>query len=327
METRRIRPPAPNAAGLRARATCRAALENEPPCGPEIIPVTFCPMSGRQGIVGLLVGLVGAALAGYGLFSVLTSASCTDPATAKACLANPGVGAGLSGVWMIPVGVVAAIAGMVLGGGFLVFAALFMAIGGGALAVGLLGLMPDMPTFPWLFGGLFFASGLLPLFIGFAVRRSMAGKQALATELMVSGRKGVGTIIEVRDTGVTTNDNPRVVIRMRIAPFDNGPPVERSKTVTVSRVAVPRVGERYPAWFNSSDPEKWMFATDMEETAPAEIRDMFARARAAGETADDGEAEGPVAELARLSDLWKDGALTDSEFADAKARLLPRIGR
>ncbi len=114
---------------------------------------------------------------------------------------------------------------------------------------------------------------------------------------------------------------------MRIAPLDNGPPVERSKTVTVSRVAVPRVGERYPAWFNSNDPEKWMFATDMDETAPAEIRDLFARARSAGETADGGEADGPVAELARLSDLWKDGALTDAEFADAKARLLPRIGR
>lgn len=284
-------------------------------------------------MIGLLVGLAGAALAGYGLFSVLAASGCTDPATAKACLENPGFGSSLAGVWTIPVGIVVAVVGMILGGGFLVFAALFMAIGGGALAIGFLGLMPDMPTFPWLFGGIFFASGLLPLFMGFVLRRSLAGKQAMAAELVASGRKGIGTIVEVRDTGVTINDNPRVVIRMRIAPLDNGPPVERSKTVTVSRVQIPRPGERFPAWFADNDPDKWMFATDMDETAPAEIRDMFARARASGSgdawgsgAAEDGE-ESPVEELARLSVLWKDGALTDAEFADAKARLLPRIGR
>jgi hypothetical protein len=75
-----------------------------------------------------------------------------------------------------------------------------------------------------------------------------------------------------------------------------------------------------------------MFATAMDETAPAEIREMFARARAAGpDDADAGDAghsgEGPVGELARLTELWRDGALSDAEFADAKARLLPRIGR
>lgn len=55
---------------------------------------------------------------------------------------------------------------------------------------------------------------------------------------------------------------------------------------------------------------------------------MFARAKAgaAGAAADGGES-GPVEDLARLTGLWKDGALTDAEFADAKARLLPLIGR
>ena len=48
--------------------------------------------------------------------------------------------------------------------------------------------------------------------------------------------------------------------------------------------------------------------------------------RAAGAAAEEAE-DGPVEELARLTGLWKDGALTDAEFADAKARLLPRIGR
>jgi hypothetical protein len=203
-----------------------------------------------------------------------------------------------------------------------------MAIGGAALAVGALGLMPDMPSFPWLFGGMFFVCGLLPLFMGAVLRRAGAAKQAMAGELMRGGVKGIGTIVEVGDTGTTINNNPRIVIRMRIEPLDGSAPVERSKKAIVSRVAVPRVGERYPAWFDRADPDKWMFGTDMDETAPAEVKAMFARAKAGPDgAAADRDESGPVEELAGLTALWKDGALTDAEFADAKARLLSRIGR
>jgi hypothetical protein len=66
----------------------------------------------------------------------------------------------------------------------------------------------------------------------------------------------------------------------------------------------------------------------MEAGAPAEVRDMFARAQAGGGAAAAAESDdSPVEELARLSELWKSGALSDSEFADAKARLLAQIGR
>jgi hypothetical protein len=276
-------------------------------------------MGGGRRTIGLIAGLAGAALTGYGLFSVLASASCVG-ALSKAC-----PGPGLSGLWMIPVGTVLAMAGMLTGGGFLVFSALFLAIGGGALAVGALGLMPDMPVFPWLFGGFFFLGGLVPFFLGLALRRAGAAKQVMAGELMRGGVKGIGTITGVSDTGITINNNPRITIRMRIQPDDGSAPVERSKTVTVSRVAIPQAGARYPAWFDRNDPDKWMYATDMDATAPAEVKEMFARA-AAGAAAAQGE-DSPVEELARLSALWRDGALTDAEFADAKARLLPQIGR
>ncbi len=144
---------------------------------------------------------------------------------------------------------------------------------------------------------------------------------------MADGIKAVGTIVEVSDTGMTINDNPRVKVRMRVAPLDGSPPVERSKIVTVSRVAIPRAGERYPVWFDRADPEKWMWGTDMEAGAPAEVKEMFARARAAGGAAEGDGEDSPVEELATLTALWKDGALTDREFAEAKARLLPLIGR
>ena len=118
---------------------------------------------------------------------------------------------------------------------------------------------------------------------------------------------------------------------MRIEPLDGWAAVERSKTVLVSRVAIPRAGERYPAFFDPADPDKWMYATAMDASAPAEVRDMFARAQAGGGAAPAAAApaasdDNPVAELTRLSELWKAGALSDTEFADAKARLLPQIG-
>src|SRR5207237_486377 len=86
-------------------------------------------------------------------------------------------------------------------------------------------------------------------------KRSNAAKQVMAAELMRSGVKGVGTITGVTDTGITINNNPRITIRMRIEPLDGSAPVERLKTVTVSRVQIPQAGSRYPAWFDRTDTE------------------------------------------------------------------------
>lgn len=270
---------------------------------------------------GMILGLAGCGVTGYALFTILASAGCMPALKESAC---PPPGA--LPLAALPLGIVLAVAGMLMGGGAIVFASLFLAIGLAALAVGALGLMPDMPIFPWLFGGMFFVGGLLPLFGSLALRRLGAAKLVQAGELMRTGIRGIGTIVEVRDTGVTVNDDPRVLIRMRIEPLDGSAPVERSKSVLVSRAALPRAGDRFPAWFDPADLDKWMYGTDMEASAPAEIRDMFARARAGGAAALAESDQGPVAELARLSELWKTGALSDDEFADAKARLLPRIG-
>jgi hypothetical protein len=237
-------------------------------------------MGGGKNAQGLIVGLLGCALTGYALFTILASAGCAGSLD-MACAGDV-----FSSVWMLPVGIIAAMAGMFMGGGFIVFSGLFLSIGLGALAVGVTGQMPDMSFFPWLFGGLFFAGGLLPLGLAVLARRSGAAKQVMAAELMRSGVRGVGTITDVRDTGITINNNPRITIVMRIEPTDGSPAVERRKTVTVSRVQIPQVGARYPAWFDRNDPEKWMYGTDLDPAvASAEVRDLFARAAAGGPSA------------------------------------------
>ena len=267
---------------------------------------------------GLIAGVAGSALMGWFFYALLSSVSCTGVTCA---------GVSTLSALAFPVGLILTFVGAFTGGGFLIFSTVFLAIGTASLAVGALGQMPDMPVFPWLFGGMFVLCGLAPFFLGFVARRIVARKQVIAAELMRSGVKGIGTIVAVSDTGMTLNDNPRVTIRMRIDPDDGSAPVERSKSFFASRVAIPRAGDRFPAWFVRADVDKWMFGTDMDATAPAEVKDMFARARSGdgGRARAEPEASA-VDELARLSTLGRDGALTDAEFAEAKARLLPRIG-
>ena len=66
------------------------------------------------------------------------------------------------------------------------------------------------------------------------------GKREKVQNLMASGAKGIGTVLNVQDTGVTMNDNPRVKMTFRVEPLDGSPPFEAHKTTTVSRVEIPR---------------------------------------------------------------------------------------
>src|SRR5436305_13172854 len=193
---------------------------------------TLHPMGGKLRPIGLIVGLAGAGLTFYALFSLFGSVGCIARFDAGGCAAPL-----VSPTLVLPLGIILAVAGMLIGPRMLVFASLFEAIGLAALAAGALGLMPMMSSFPWIFGIMFCLGGLVPLFVGGAMRRAGAAKQAMAMELMRSGTRGIGTIVEVSDTGVSINNNPRVLIRMRIEPLGGSAADERSQTALVSRVA------------------------------------------------------------------------------------------
>ncbi len=262
---------------------------------------------------GLIVGLIGNVAVAYALFTLIRGSGCIGPASACNDAAMPGLIA-------LPVGIVASVIGQSMGGGFWILCGLFLAIGAGSMAAGALSNVSETQTFGWIFGGMFFLGGLLPLLLGGAAGAAAQKREKLAMSLVERGAKGIGTITEVRDTGVTVNDDPRVEIVMHVEPIDGSPAVERRKTVTVSRLSVPRVGERFPVWYDRSDAAAWAFATDVQERAPAEVRELFERAKAKG-------GGGAVDELTQLNALRVAGALTEHEFAEAKERLLARIGR
>ena len=135
-------------------------------------------------------------------------------------------------------------------------------------------------------------------------------------------------MISVQDTGTTINDNPRVKMAFRIEPLDGGAPFDAEKKTTVSRVEIPRQGDRYPVWYDAQDPSTWAYATIADDNGRATMRQLF------GEAAEtfvgmNAPAAPPAAsgqdtaeQLTQLANLHQQGLLSDEEFAASKARLL-----
>jgi hypothetical protein len=177
------------------------------------------------------------------------------------------------------------------------------------------------------------------------------GKREKAQQLMATGAKGIGTVMNVQDTGMTVNDNPRVKMTFQIEPLDGGPAFQAQKTKTVSRVQIPRNGDRYPCWYDAADPSTWMYATIHDAQGQAQIRALFGAqaetltgmggmggmpvANAIGgamavatppmaATAAPGAGD-PVDRLKKLDDLHKAGVLSDTEYSAKKAEILSEI--
>ena len=152
-------------------------------------------------------------------------------------------------------------------------------------------------------------------------------KRKKAAELFESGSKGAGTVISVQDTGMTINDNPRVKMVFRVEPLDGSPPFDAEKTTTVSRVEIPRQGDRYPVWYDPQDPGKWAYATIADDSGRATMRQLFGDVAETfvgmnAPAAPAVQGQDTVAQLQQLADLRAQGVLTDEEFAAQKAKLL-----
>ena len=100
-------------------------------------------------------------------------------------------------------------------------------------------------------------------------------KKKKAGELFETGAKGAGTVISVEDTGMTVNDNPRVKMTFRVEPLDGSPAFDATKKATVSRVQIPRQGDRYPVWYDQQDPSKWAYATIDDDQGRETMRQLF----------------------------------------------------
>jgi hypothetical protein len=168
----------------------------------------------------------------------------------------------------------------------------------------------------------FLPLGLAPL--AFAGR--VGKKQKLAAQLLATGKRCTGEVVSVEDTGITINDNPRVKITVRAEPPGESPFLIE-KTATVSRVSIPRRGDRCTVFYDPADRENRNGITfdpvpGMDTGVPAAAA---AAAGVPGVQADDDDDEDPLAKIERLGQLRDRGLITQEEFDEQKRRLLGEV--
>jgi hypothetical protein len=265
---------------------------------------------------GVLLGLAGNVAIGFALYRLLMLGGCGEPGQPP-CPEGPGMS-----VVLLPLGILVSVVSTFLGGGAISFLGTFLAVGVGALAAAARSGHAEIRGFATLFGGIFAGVPLLLVLLGLWLRRGAKAKRREAERLVRQGSTAIATVLEVRDTGVTINDDPRVALKLRIEPRDGAPAFFGEKAITVSRLSIPHPGDHFPVWYDPADPTKFGIGTEMTAAAPPEVQALFAAARqeAPVSTAD------PFEQIERLHRLHASGAITDAEYEATKVRLLARIG-
>jgi len=165
-------------------------------------------------------------------------------------------------------------------------------------------------------------------------------KEEQAQQLLATGAKARAHLQSVQDTGMTLNDNPRVLLNFELEPLDGSPRFQGQKKSTVSRVQIPQPGEVWPAWYDANDQSVFMVGQpDHSDPQAAQVLQEFgisnpmapqtaaaapppAPAPAPAAPGAGGGAEDRIAALERLSKLHQDGVLSDEEFATEKQKIL-----
>jgi hypothetical protein len=98
-------------------------------------------------------------------------------------------------------------------------------------------------------------------------------------QLLETGVSAQALVTNVADTGMTINDNPRVKLTLQVQP-EGGAPFEVTKKLTVSRVAVPRIGDSYWVRFDPADPTEVEIDAAKAQETNAVARTQLAEAAA-----------------------------------------------
>ena len=81
---------------------------------------------------------------------------------------------------------------------------------------------------------------VIPLAISFGIVLWAMVKRKRMAELVATGKQGTAVVLELSDTGVSVNDNPRVRLRLDIHIPDHQP-YQAQKTVTLPLIYLPQV--------------------------------------------------------------------------------------
>jgi len=81
--------------------------------------------------------------------------------------------------------------------------------------------------------------------------------QALAEQLAQTGAEADAEVISIQDTGATVNMNPVVAIGLKVTPA-GGKEFQTAGQLMVSRIAVPRVGDKIKIRYNKDNPAQFV---------------------------------------------------------------------
>jgi hypothetical protein len=172
--------------------------------------------------------------------------------------------------------------------------------------------------------------GLAP--IPFALRSR--SKQERALHLMTHGKRCYGEVVSVQDTGITINDNPHIKMTVRAEPPGEAP-FTIEKRATVSRVSIPRAGDRCVVFYDPVDPQgkngitfdpvPGMPIDGREAPAPASMPSSGPDYTLAYARPGEGDDDDPLEKIERLGELRDKGLISQAEFDDQKRRLLGEV--
>lgn len=260
-------------------------------------------------VVGLVLSVVAPILFVPTLYTLTKVGNCGDVGE-QVC--PPGTA---THVVLMVVSIILAVVGAILTLGF---GLLFSAIAGGVEV-----LVKGSGTAAHITGPALIAGPVLLVVIGLIGSSASDKREAALEQFKARATRVPGAVILITDTGVSINDNPRVVLTVEY-PDGDGAPVRIERKQVVSRLSLPRLGDPATVWYDPSGAQEAVF----------ELVDASADPDAATTTADADlgfaavtdsvpePATGLIASLERLSVLHREGALSDEEFAIAKRRLL-----
>ena len=275
--------------------------------------------------VGLALGVIGNVIIGIAMYRLLTAVGCTANLDTLGQCTNDITAA----VPLLPVGIVISTIAIFAGGRGIAFLGTFLAVGIGALAASFNAHDDFIPSFGKMFGGIFVAVSLLLIFLWITGASWGRRKIEQAQNLMATGAHGKGTYLNIRDTGMYVNDNPRVEITIQVQPDDGSAAFTVQKREVISRYSFPQIGSQVDVWYDRNDPSQWVTGTSAQMGvqsvlgmgAPAMAMPVAAAPAA---TAPAPAPAGPdsLDELSKLNDLRLKGALSEAEFESAKKRIL-----
>ncbi len=98
-------------------------------------------------------------------------------------------------------------------------------------------------------------------------------------KILSEGIQARAIVLNVQDTGMTVNDNPRVKLTLQVQP-EGEIPFEVTKKQTVSRVAIPRIGDEFLVRYDPSDQGNVEFDTAAVQQINQQAETQLAEAAA-----------------------------------------------